>query len=165
MKKVKYIFIAILAITLFTQVPSVEAKSHYIPNSINSAELLSANTITASLVDKSIRFDPSTEKEVRANCNGIFTQEAIDLIKEILNYFRILGPAVFVVMIAVDLLQAVAANDDKAMKKATGKIFKRAIATILLFFVPTIVIILLNMPGIKETMVETGIVDNPICAK
>ena len=105
-----------------------------------------------------------------ASCNGIFTPEALELIDEVLGYFRILAPAVLVLMIAVDFATAVIGADppggkDEAMRKATSKAVRRAIAAVLLFLIPTIVKVLLSMDGIKGNIVSDpncGLLTNTI---
>ena len=88
------------------------------------------------------------------SCNGIFTPEALDLIDEILGYFRILAPIVLILMIAVDFASAVIGSEgkDDAMKKAIGRSTKRAIAAVLVFLVPTIVKAILQLDGVRDTI-------------
>lgn len=91
------------------------------------------------------------------SCNGIFTPEALDIIDEVLGYFRILAPAVLVLMIGVDFFTATIGMEppggrDEAMRKAISKVSKRIIAAILLFLIPTIVKVLLSMDGIRDTI-------------
>ena len=97
--------------------------------------------------------------QTRRYCNGIFTEEALELIDEVLGYFRILAPAVLVLMIAVDFFTATMGMEppggrDEAMRKAISKVSKRVIAAILLFLIPTIVKVLLSMDGIRDTIVS-----------
>ncbi len=91
---------------------------------------------------------------VDSSCNGIFTPEALDLIDEILGYFRILAPIVLILMIAVDFGLAVMSSDakDDAMKKAISRAVRRGIAAILVFLVPTIVKVLLQLDGVKSAI-------------
>lgn len=88
-----------------------------------------------------------------AVCGGWITQDALDMIQEILNYFRILGPILLILFVSLDFAKAVIAQDNDALKKAQSKVVSRAIATILLFFVPTIIRAILNLDGIKDTIV------------
>ncbi len=97
--------------------------------------------------------------EVSGSCEGIFTPEALELIDEILSYFRILAPAVLIVMCAVDLVQVVISSNefppgkpDASMHNALSKIARRCLAAIGLFLVPTIIQILLSLDGIKDTL-------------
>lgn len=88
-----------------------------------------------------------------AVCGGWITQDALDMIQEILNYFRIFGPILLIVFVALDFGKAVISQDNDALKKAQSKVISRAIATILLFFVPTITRAILNLDGVKDTIV------------
>ena len=95
-----------------------------------------------------------------ASCGGFLTEDAVDIIREILGYFRILGPILLIVFVALDFGAAVIAQDNDAMKKAQKKVTSRAIATGLLFFVPTIIRAILGLDGIKQSIV---ISDDPLC--
>ena len=98
--------------------------------------------------------------ETAVNCNGIFTSDALDLVSDVLNWIRILAPCLLLVLIGVDFGSAVLQQDNDILKKATGKIVKRCIATALLFLVPTIVRILLNLKGVRDTL---EIPNDPLC--
>lgn len=122
----------------------------------------------ASIVESRIVFDNELNtnfniiegNETSVNCNGIFTSEALDLISDVLGWFRILGPITLVVMMAIDFGGAVLQQDNDALKKASSKVIKRAIATVALFFVPTFIRILINLPGVRSTI---QIPDDPLC--
>lgn len=88
-----------------------------------------------------------------AVCGGWITQDALDMIQEILNYFRVLGPVLLIVFVALDFGKAVISQDSDALKKAQSKVVSRGIATLLLFFVPTITKAILNLDGVKDTIV------------
>lgn len=94
------------------------------------------------------------------DCNGIFTADALDLISEILGYFRVLGPVLLILFTAVDYGSAVLAQDNDIIKKANSKVIKRAMATIGLFLVPTFVQALINLPGVRDTI---QIPNDPLC--
>lgn len=54
-------------------------------------------------------------------------------------------PILLIIMGSIDLGKAVLSSDDKEIKGATGKLIKRAIAAVAVFFVATIVSLLMNM--------------------
>ncbi len=54
-------------------------------------------------------------------------------------------PIILIVMGSIDLGKAVLSSDDKEIKGATGKLIKRAIAAVAVFFVTTIVSLLMGM--------------------
>ena len=82
------------------------------------------------------------------------------MVKELLGYFRILAPIALLVMVVIDFAGAVIASDDKALTAATGKAVKRAIAAVLLFFIPTLIRVVLDLPGVRSAI---QIPDDPLC--
>ena len=66
------------------------------------------------------------------------------LLKTILNYIRIIGPVLVVLLSAIDFIKAVVGFDEKAMKEAQSKLIIRLVAALLLFLVPTLVELLLS---------------------
>ncbi len=94
------------------------------------------------------------------SCKGLLTQEAADFIKEIINYVRILVPVVLILLCAGDLVTAVLAQDEKKMAPAYGRIVKRCIAAVAVFFVPLIIELILGLDGIKDSL---NLVDDPLC--
>lgn len=91
-------------------------------------------------------------------CDALFTRDAYDFIKQIIDWIRILTPILLIILCSVDLGQAVLASDDKQMKVATSRTIKRAIAALAIFFVPLLVRVLIDITGI-----EGRIVDDPKC--
>ena len=63
-------------------------------------------------------------------------------------------PIILIIMGSIDLGKAVLSSDDKEIKGATGRLIKRAIAAVAVFFVTTIVTILMDM------LANTGAVDS-----
>lgn len=84
----------------------------------------------------------------------------MDLISDALGWFRILAPIALIVLIAVDFGQAVLSQENEALEKAGSKILKRALATIALFFIPTLIRVLINLPGVRNSI---QIPDDPLC--
>ena len=56
-------------------------------------------------------------------------------------------PILLILMGTIDLGKAVLSSDDKEIKAATGKLIKRAIAAVAVFFVATIVSLVMGMFG------------------
>ena len=63
-------------------------------------------------------------------------------------------PIILIIMGAIDLGKAVLSSDDKEIKGATGKLIKRCIAAVAVFFVVTIVTLLMNLFTSADTGVE-----------
>ena len=94
------------------------------------------------------------------SCGGFLTQDAVDIIREILGYFRILGPVILIVFIGLDFGGAILSQDNAALTKAGSKVVSRCIGVALLYFVPTLVRFILGLPGVQEAIV---ISDDPLC--
>lgn len=115
--------------------------------------------IFISLIMFLIPFNVFAEGNISASCNGLFTPEALELIKEVLGWFRILAPILLIIFVALDFGQAVLSQDKDVLSKAIGKVVKRAMAAILVFFVPTIIIAISNLPGANSVLSS-----DPLCS-
>lgn len=69
------------------------------------------------------------------------------LLQQILNYIKILGPSIAIVLGSVDFAKAIIASDEENMKKTQKKFINRLVAAALLFFVPLLVQIMLSLFG------------------
>ncbi|MBQ6686936.1 MAG: hypothetical protein IJN03_00240 [Bacilli bacterium] len=67
------------------------------------------------------------------------TWEIWQFVGYILMIFKIVIPLLLLILGMFDLGKAVVASDDKAIKKATTQLAYRAVAAIVIFFVPTII--------------------------
>ena len=84
---------------------------------------------------------------VEIGCEDIFNMEEGKLgwlLTTILNYIKVIGPILVVLLSAVDFVKAVFSSDDKAIKEAQSKLIIRLIAAIALFLVPTLIQVLLS---------------------
>lgn len=77
------------------------------------------------------------------------------LLQQILNYLKVIGPMVVIVMSAMDFSKAIIQSDDEIMQKAQKKLILRLVLTVALFFIPTLVTVLLGI---------FGLTDDPICS-
>ena len=76
-------------------------------------------------------------------CSGLLP--IVNLVKNLFNIIKILVPVILIIMGAIDLTKAVMASDDKEIKAATSKLIKRAIAAVAVFFIVTLVTVLMNL--------------------
>lgn len=63
-------------------------------------------------------------------------------------------PIILIVMGSIDLGKAVLSSDDKEIKSAQGRLLKRCIAAVAVFFVVTIVTLLMNLFTSSDTGIE-----------
>lgn len=102
---------------------------------------------------------------VTNNLNGIEVRHSLDgcgssllgnpsdpdsvawLLQTLLNYIKVIGPILCIVLSSVDFLKVIIKSDDDAMQTAGKKLGYRLILAALLFFIPTIVQVLLGIFG------------------
>ena len=70
------------------------------------------------------------------------------LLQQILNYIRIIGPILVVVLSSVDFAVVIVKNDDDSLGKAKKKLINRLILVAALFLVPSVVSAILDIFGI-----------------
>lgn len=76
------------------------------------------------------------------------------LVQEIFNILKYAGPFLLLVLSSVDFIKVIAQGDDESMSKAQKKLVIRMLCVVLLFFIPNLVMFLLQL---------FGIVSNPTC--
>jgi len=78
------------------------------------------------------------------SCEDLIGPELKEIIKEILNIVRVIVPVLLIILGMADFGKAVFAGNADAMKKAQMTFVKRLIIAVIIFFVPTIVNIILD---------------------
>lgn len=91
-----------------------------------------------------------------ANCNSILgdasdTDSVAWLLQEILNYIKILGPILVIVLSGIDFAKAIVVSDEENMRKTQKKFIIRLLAAALLFLLPNLVTVLLEIFGITSS--------------
>ena len=95
------------------------------------------------------------------NCNAIFTEEAWKMLNDGINFVKIIVPIVLLVLISLDVVTAVAGSKEENMNKSILVNSKnRIIAAALVFLLPTILQLILNLPPVKTNL---NLVDDPLC--
>lgn len=79
------------------------------------------------------------------------------LIQKVLNYIKVLGPTIAIVLGSIDIAKAIITSDEENMKKAQSKFIKRIFAAIALFFVPLATSILLGLFGLTTDSSKCGL--------
>lgn len=74
------------------------------------------------------------------------------LIQTILNYIKIIGPILVVLLSSFDFVKVIWTSDDESMKKAQQKLGKRLVAAVLLFLLPLLINIMFNL--INDSIVD-----------
>lgn len=86
-----------------------------------------------------------------AGCEDMYA--IVAFINGVLTIIQIGIPIILIVMGSIDLGRAVLSSDDKEIKGATSRLIKRAIAAVAVFFVSTIVSLLMGLfpSGVEGT--------------
>ena len=131
MKKI----LTIIYITIITVSLVLPIKTHAL-----NTETLSNNYVQ--ILDETI---DCTSKETGI-LGSVQDEESVAwLLQKILNYIKILGPSLAIALGTIDFVKAIVTSDEKSMKETQKKFVNRLIAAFLLFFVPLIVQVLLNL--------------------
>ena len=93
------------------------------------------------------------------NCNAIFTEEAWKMLNDGINFVKIIVPIVLLVLISLDVVTAVAGSTEENMNKSI-LVNSKNIAAALVFLLPTILQLILNLPPVKTNL---NLVDDPLC--
>lgn len=88
--------------------------------------------------------------DMQAKCDYILGNPSIEgsmawFLQKILNYIKILGPILVIVLSTLDFTKTIMASDAENMKKAQRKLFIRIGCAVGLFFLPLIATTLLNL--------------------
>lgn len=75
----------------------------------------------------------------------LISENLMGYINEALKYIRIFVPILLLVLVATDFLKAAFSSTEDAMKKTQAKTIKRIVIAVIIFFVPTIVNLILNL--------------------
>ena len=78
-------------------------------------------------------------------------RSAVRIVGYVIKIAKWVVPMLIIIFGIVDFTKASIASDDKALSKATNFLIKRVIAGIIVFFIPTIIISILNFIGLNES--------------
>lgn len=149
-KRINILFLIFIGLISFSSF-NVSAKSTINPITFDSeidviSDSINSNSevaVISSLKDnkecKGILGNPDNEDSV-----------AWFLVK-ILNYLRLLGPLMVLVLSSLDFAKAILTSDDESLKKAQSSLITRLILAALLFVLPTLIEVLLDIFGFTSS--------------
>lgn len=85
------------------------------------------------------------------------------VIGNVLTLIKIAVPILLIVMGSIDLMKAVMAGKDDEIKKSQGTFVKRIIAAVIVFFIPTIVGLLLTVINQDKSACLKCVLDTSVC--
>jgi len=147
----------IIAISMMFLLPtSVEAESSIENDHINNVSTYVQIEAKKSDLD-ALGKGMDTDEDM--DCNSLLgnpdNEDSVAwLLVKILNYVRILGPLAVIVLSGIEFTRTIVLSDDEAMKKTVHRLVIRLVLVALLFLVPTIVKVILQV---------FNIISDPMC--
>ena len=138
MKKFKYFLFIVITFSFFSVFPM---KSYALGDNSN---VFKYNTTT-------LNVNNSFVKHRLEDCilDGDSEDDSVAwLLNKLLDYIKIGGPLIVVVLSSIDFAQVITTGDDDKMTKAKRKLFTRLILAASLFFLPVLVQVILSVFGI-----------------
>ena len=96
-------------------------------------------------------------------CNPEGLKTVFTFINNILKLIQIVVPIILIIVGAFDLAKAVMGSDEKEIKAATQKLIKRAIAAVAVFFISTMVTIVLDYVAKSDSKSKENIDSWTLC--
>lgn len=79
------------------------------------------------------------------SCTGLFGPKLIAEVKNVFSFIRILVPIILALLTMLDFAKAVFNQDKDGLNKAKNNFLKRAIAALVVFFAPYIVVAIMEL--------------------
>ena len=93
---------------------------------------------------------------IAKNCTEVLGDDLTRDLKYIFTAIEITVPILVIVLCTIDMIKAVVAQDDGEMKKAQSRAIKRIAIGLVVFFVPVLVDLLLDLVGIANGSCHIG---------
>ena len=84
-------------------------------------------------------------------CNESNMLTIMELVKSVMTIIQIAVPILLIIMGSLDLMKAVMAGKEDEIKKAQNTFIKRAIAAVIVFFIPLIVSLVIGLLPAGQT--------------
>ena len=122
----------------------------FLKNISHSIYILGDNTGLGSADEAGLDLDQYNQDQ---NCQGLLGNPNDEnsvawLLQKILNYIKIIGPLLVIVLSSIDFAKVIVTNDDDALSKAGKKLGIRLVLAAALFFIPVLATVLLDVFGI-----------------
>lgn len=92
---------------------------------------------------------------ITGECSILGTEFA-KILKEVFMWIEIAVPCIVIALCSVDMVKAVASQDEKGMKQAQSNAVKRLIIGVAIFLVPIVLDVLLDIAGIASGTCHIG---------
>ena len=141
MKKILIIFITIFSLFIIN---SVNINVHAV--TLSDYVQIADENDTAWIND----YNNEVNNQSTGDCNSLLGSPSDStsvawLLFTVLNWMRVLGPLAVIVLSGIEFAQAIVKSDDDTMKKAKGHLTTRLVMAGLLFLIPSVVKLLLDV--------------------
>lgn len=85
------------------------------------------------------------------SCTGVFSSPLLNKIDEIFQYIKVAVPILIILFGSIDLTKAVIASDSDKIKAATKSLGIRIMAGMAIYFIPTLINLVLSWVGLAGT--------------
>ena len=149
-KRINILFLIFIGLISFSSF-NVSAKSTINPITFDSKMAVISDSINSNSVVAVI----SSLKDNK-ECKGILgnpdNEDSVAwFLVKILNYLRLLGPLMVLVLSSLDFAKAILTSDDESLKKAQSSLITRLILAALLFILPTLIEVILDIFGFTSS--------------
>ena len=141
MKKILIIFITIISLFIIN---SANINVHAV--TLSDYVQIADENDTAWIND----YNNEVNNQSTGDCNSLLGSPSDPnsvawLLFTVLNWMRVLGPLAVIVLSGIEFAQAIVKSDDDTMKKAKGHLTTRLVMAGLLFLIPSVVKLLLDV--------------------
>lgn len=120
-------------------------REYYISNNKADVEKYAITELKSDYILSPCSDDNSGAKPTTKQGCELISSTIRKYINDVMSYIRIGVPILLIGLIIFDFVSAVFASSDDKIKKAQGRVFKRIIIAIIIFFVPTLINLVFNL--------------------
>ena len=128
------------------KVQEIKKKNYVITHSVGSSEYAaehnSGNNTTTITEDSNSIKDNSCKKILGKTSDS---NSVAYLLQLLFNYIKVLGPILVIVFSSIDFTKTILSSDEKAMKSSQKKLGIRLLCAVGLYFLPTLVTLMINL--------------------
>lgn len=146
MKKKALIYVLLIIGTILFNTKNVYAKEEFNYENTN-VTIASVTNINNAIIHNNLTqiMSCSGQNAVLGNVND--PDSVAWLLQKLLDYTRVIGPFLVLVLSSIDYVKAILMSDDDSINKAHKKLITRLLLAGSLFVLPTLVGVLLNVLG------------------
>ena len=121
-----------------------------------AAKKTAANSNSTTTNNNSTNQKQTTTEEIKCEGDNSLLGNINDensvawLINEILNYLKVIGPFLVLILSSIEFVRALLTSDDESLAKAQKNLITRLVLAAALFLLPTLISVILNVFGITS---------------